>query len=94
MKGKSLNTVFFYIVGVVFLAGFFTFATVTISHKIPEENRELFRDVMSTLRDGVIIILTYYYGSSKSSADKNEILDKKLNGTDENPTPNNPGTSP
>ena len=86
-----VNTFFFYAVGVVFLIGFFTFATVTLSHNIPEANRELFRDVMTTLRDGVIIILTYYYGSSKSSSDKNEILDKKLNGTDENSKSDNPG---
>jgi hypothetical protein len=51
---------------------FFTYASAYMD--IPQENREMFLDLKTTSRDAVLIMLAYYWGSSKSSADKTKML--------------------
>ncbi|MEI6683434.1 MAG: hypothetical protein WCO44_12430 [Bacteroidota bacterium] len=91
MKAKNIvSEVFFYAVGLVILVGFFLLSTFLMTHLIPEGNRDMIKDVLATLRDALMIIIGYFYGTSKSSADKNAIFDKQLNQT---PTITNVKTS-
>ena len=80
MKWKEIiNQVFFYAVGIVVLLGFFMLSTFLITRVIPAENRDMIKDILATLRDAIMIIIGYFYGSSKSSADKSVTIDKQLN---------------
>lgn len=80
MKVKEwFEKVFFYGVGIVFLVGFFTITQFLIYKTIPTENKELISGILETLKNGAILILGYFYGSSRSSAEKSTTIDKKLN---------------
>ena len=69
----------FYLVGILTLIGFFMLSTFIILHIVPDTNKDMIHDVLSTLRDALMIIIGYFYGSSKSSSDKNTIIDQALN---------------
>lgn len=80
MKTKSvISEVFFYAVGMAVLLGFFMLSSFLIMRVVPEGNKDMVRDILTTLRDAMMLIIGYFYGSSKSSADKNTIIDKQLN---------------
>jgi len=79
MKTKSvISEVFFYAVGIFVLFGFFMLSTFVIMRIVPEGNKDMVRDILTTLRDAMMLIIGYFYGSSKSSADKNVTIDKQL----------------
>ena len=83
MKAKTiLSEVFFYAVGLVILVGFFLLSMFLISKGIPEGHRDMVKDILATLRDAMMIIIGYFYGTSKSSADKNATIAKVLNPPD------------
>lgn len=69
----------FYLVGILILVGFFTLSTFLILKVVPETNKDMIKDILATLRDALMIIIGYFYGSSKSSSDKNDTIDKVLN---------------
>jgi hypothetical protein len=61
-------------VGIFVLICFAFMCYVSVYLIIPAENREQFLDLRSTIRDAVIAIIFYYFGSSKGSADKTKML--------------------
>lgn len=71
---KWLKDLFFYGVGIVFLVGFFFILNYLTYQIVPAENKEIMTGVIETLKNGVILILGYFYGSSKGSSDKNDII--------------------
>jgi len=82
MNAKSIvSEIFFYAVGLLILVGFFLLSTFLIIHVIPDANRDMIKDILATLRDALMIIIGYFYGTSKSSVDKNAIIEKQLNQT-------------
>lgn len=75
MKTKDwIDKVFFYLVGILFIFGFFAMTQFLIYSVVPPENRDLIGGIVETLKNGVILILGYYYGSSKGSSDKNKMI--------------------
>jgi len=80
---KVMRDVFFYLVGVLFLLGFFALSSFIIYHAVPAGNEQLIGGVLETLKNGAILILGYFYGSSSGSSKKTDIIAK--NGKDENP---------
>lgn len=69
----------FYLVGILILVGFFLLSTFLIFKVTPEGNKDMVKDILATLRDAIMIIIGYFYGSSKSSAEKDVTIDKALN---------------
>lgn len=59
---------------VVFVAGFFILLGVMTRAHVPPENRELVIAMIGTLGGAVMTILTFYFGSSRGSRTKDEIL--------------------
>lgn len=47
--------------------------------EIPETNKDILIHTVGILEGAIIGIVSYYWGSSKSSDKKTEILDKQLN---------------
>jgi hypothetical protein len=74
---KFFKDLFFYGIGLLFLLGFFYLLQFLTYKVIPAENKEIFTGVIETLKNGVILILGYFYGSSKGSSDKNQLLNDK-----------------
>ena len=76
---KFFKESFFYIVGIVFLLGFFYLTTFLMTKVVPTENKEFIGGVLETMKNGAILILGYFYGSSKGSSDKNNIIKAQEN---------------
>ena len=71
---KTIQQMFFYLVGITFLLGFFGIVMYLIMRTIPQENREYVGGALETLKNGAILILGYFYGSAKGSADKDRVI--------------------
>jgi len=67
MKPKEI---YMYVLAALFIIGFFIMSWLL--RKEPEN--ATITGIIETLKMGVILILGYFFGSSKSSADKNEML--------------------
>ena len=76
--------IFFYLIGVVFLLGFFSIGIFLILRVVPPDNKEFVGGILETLKNGAILILGYFYGSSKGSADKTDLISQS---TPIKPTP-------
>ena len=74
---EILKQAFFYLTGVIFLFGFFSIAGFLVFKVIPVENKEIVGGIVETLKNGSLIILGYWYGSSKGSSDKTDLLNLK-----------------
>jgi hypothetical protein len=70
MKTKEI---YLYSFAALFVIGFFVLA---IFLKDIEGSNPFVVGVIETMKNGVILILGYFYGSSKGSADKNEMMKK------------------
>ena len=70
MKAKEI---YMYALAALFIVGFFVMSWLL--RNTPENSFLI--GVIETLKMGVVLILGYFFGSSKSSADKNEMLKNK-----------------
>jgi drug/metabolite transporter (DMT)-like permease len=73
MKGKDL---FQYILGGLIVAGFFILLYLLVSAEVPEVNKDLLNLVVGALIGSFATVVGYFYGSSKGSSDKDELLRK------------------
>jgi hypothetical protein len=78
MKAKE---VFQYALAGMFILGYFALIAFILVRMIPPENKDIALILFGTLTAGVSLILGYFFGSTKGSAEKNELLYKsKPNG--------------
>ena len=70
MKAKEI---YMYAFAAIFVIGFFV---ITLYLKDSEGTNPFVVGVIETLKNGVILILGYFFGSSKGSADKTELMNK------------------
>lgn len=69
------NILKFAIAGVILFA-FGGIVAGLILLTIPEPNKEVFIHTIGIIEGAVIALVNYYWGSSQSSADKNDLLKK------------------
>jgi len=69
MKTKEI---YMYALAALFIVGFFIMSWLL--RNTPENSFLI--GVIETLKMGVVLILGYFFGSSKSSADKTELMNK------------------
>jgi len=69
---KKAESLFFYGVGLLFLLGFFSLQVVAMLTIIPSANLTMITGIQETLKTGVVLILGYYYGSSRGSFMKSQ----------------------
>ena len=76
MKPSHKET-FMYVLGalVVMLSASVIF--LLIFHDLPENNKDIVNIALGTLLGMAVTVVGYFYGSSKSSADKTEIISEK-----------------
>jgi hypothetical protein len=63
-----------YVAGLVGLGAFVFMIIILAFWSVPTENKELFIHGLGIVEGIAVSIVAYYYGTSKSSADKNEII--------------------
>jgi predicted permease len=75
---KDYKDIAMYVLGALIVGGFFFILYVVFSKALPEDNREIGLLVIGALIAKFGDVVNYFYGSSKGSAEKNELLHKKL----------------
>lgn len=73
MKPKDIYQ---YILGAVIVIAFFAVIYMLIIRGIPLDNQDILLIVIGALTAKFADIVSYFYGSSKGSSDKNEMLKK------------------
>jgi uncharacterized membrane protein len=69
--------IFQYTLGAIIIIGFFVLLVTLINTKIPTENEDVLNLVVGALIGSFATIVGYFFGSSKGSSDKNDLLNKK-----------------
>lgn len=80
------KTIYMYVLAAIFIIGYFALIAFILLKIVPPENKEIALMLFGTLTAGVSMILSYFYGSSKGSDDKNEMLYKSTPPQDKPPT--------
>ena len=65
------------ITGLVILLIFRTITSSFLQSEIPEGNREIVIHTLGILEGAVIAIVSFYFGSSKGSQAKNDLINKQ-----------------
>jgi heme O synthase-like polyprenyltransferase len=71
---KTSKDNFQYILGALVVAGFFILLMALVYTPIPDKNNDLLSLVVGALIGSFATVVGYFFGSSKGSADKNELL--------------------
>lgn len=74
MESKNI---FMYVLGSLITLAFFCLLGLLIFNGVPEQNQELLNIAIGSLLAAFATVVGYFYGSSKSSADKTDIMSKK-----------------
>ena len=75
-----------YILGSIITIGFFAILALLIFHSIPEANQRVLDMLLGVLGTCFIAIVMYWFGTSKSSADKTDLINEhtKIKGNENN----------
>ena len=73
---KTSKDIFQYVLGSLIVTGFFVLLIVLVYSSVPTENKEILNLVIGALIGNFGAVVSYYYGSSKGSADKTGMLNK------------------
>jgi len=73
MKTKDLPL---YILAGIITLGYFGLLAILTFKGVPEQNNDLYNTAMGALLVAFSMVVGYWFGSSKGSADKNELLNK------------------
>lgn len=73
---KNVKEVYMYALGALVVAGFFFILFIIFRAALPEGNKEIAYLVIGALVAKFGDVVNYFFGSSKGSADKTEMLNK------------------
>ena len=73
---EKLKELYMYLLGAIIVAGFFLLLYFLIYQQIPADNKDILNIAVGALIGSFGSIVSYFYGSSKGSADKTEMLKK------------------
>jgi hypothetical protein len=74
---KNTKDIFQYVLGGTIVIGFFLLLYMLINNEIPVANSEVLNLVIGALIGSFATVVGYFYGSSKGSSEKTELLNKK-----------------
>jgi amino acid transporter len=74
---KNAKDYFQIVLGVLVITGFFLLLIILVLSAIPKENEGLLNLVIGALIGSFVTVVNYFFGSSKGSAEKTELLSKK-----------------
>lgn len=70
----DLKGIYMYLLGACVMGASFAVFYMLIVHPVPADNKDVFNIAIGVLLGWGTSVVGYFYGSSKSSADKTEIL--------------------
>lgn len=73
----KLKDISMYVLGGFIVGGFFVLLYFLVFYTIPIENKDILNIVVGALIGSFTTVVGYFYGSSKGSADKNKMFEKK-----------------
>ncbi len=73
---KNIKEIYMYLLGLVVIIGFFIVLYVIFKKELPSSNKDLALILFGVLGSKFGDVIGYFFGSSKSSADKTELLNK------------------
>lgn len=73
---KNFKDVAMYVLGAFIVLGFFGLLGLLIYNGVPEQNTDLLNIGIGSLLAAFATVVGYFYGSSKGSSDKNELIKK------------------
>ena len=74
---KTIKDIYQYALGAIIIIGFFVFMYILLKSEIAGNNRDLLFLAAGTLLSAFTTVVTYFYGSSKGSAEKDILLRNK-----------------
>jgi hypothetical protein len=77
MKAKDIKDTYQYVLGALVVAGFFVLLYLLLRGEVPEGNKDLLNLVVGALIGSFATVVGYFFGSSKGSSEKNELMNKK-----------------
>lgn len=77
---KSVKNAAMYVLAALIVLAFFGVVVLLVIKGIPPENKDMFNLLLGALIAAFTAVVQYWFGSSKGSADKTEIMNKQ-NGT-------------
>jgi drug/metabolite transporter (DMT)-like permease len=75
---KTIKEIFQFALGAIIVIGFFLLLYLLVKSQVPEANKDLLNLVVGALIGSFATIVGYFYGSSKSSAAKDETIHTML----------------
>lgn len=78
---KKFKDAYMYILGALIVAGFFFILWIVFSKTLPVENKDVGLMIIGALVAKFSDVVGYFFGSSKGSADKTEMMNNKSNDT-------------
>ncbi len=73
---KDWRTIFQYGIAGIMVVGFILIIFAMLFHLVPEENNTLLNVMVGAYGTATMTVVNFLFGSTKSSADKNEMLFK------------------
>jgi len=73
----KIKDIFQYVLGALIVIGFFILLYLLVTSEVPEKNKDLLNLVVGALIGSFATIVGYFYGSSKGSQEKTEIMAKQ-----------------
>jgi len=70
------SKIFMYALGALIVIGFFASIILFAQIGVPEQNKDLLNIVLGSLIAAFATVVGYFYGSSKGSQDKTEMMNK------------------
>jgi len=80
---KQFKDIYMYLLGALIVAGFFMILYIIFKAQMPEGNKDVGLLVIGALVAKFSDVVGYFFGSSKGSSDKNELI-KSQNQPNEN----------
>ena len=74
---KISKEIYMYLLGALIVVGFFFILFIIFKKQIPETNKDLGLLIIGALVAKFGDVVSYFYGSSKSSSDKTTLLNNK-----------------
>jgi drug/metabolite transporter (DMT)-like permease len=73
----KIKEVYMYLLGAFVVGISASVVILLVFHQIPETNKDLVNIALGALLGQAVTVINYFFGSSKSSADKNALLTAK-----------------
>lgn len=77
MDGSKVKEIYLYVLAGVVVVGFFCLVAMMYFIEIPAKNVGPANQLFGALVAGFSLVLGYFFGSSKGSAEKNKLLTEK-----------------